>query len=162
MAHATSKSVSPHFHPVPLWGLFMALLLLTAAEVGLYEVWQHTAAHGEPFIPKLALVLILIIVLTLPKAAIVLIYFMHVKFEKQLVILLALAPFVFVFIAVLPTLTDIMVLDRKVRPDYRVQNITGVDPNHVRGAGHGGHAEDPAHAPASTPPAKDSGDAYGY
>jgi caa(3)-type oxidase subunit IV len=149
MAHATSKHVSPHYHPVPLWGLFLALLVLTAAEVGLYEVWTITAKNGDPFIPKLALVLILIIVLTLPKAAIVLIYFMHVKFEKQLIVLLALVPFVFVFIAVLPTLTDIMVLREHVPPTYHVKSITGVS------ADHHGHGESPE-------PAAPAPDASGY
>lgn len=128
----------------------MALLLLTAAEVGLYEIWRHTAAQGDPFIPKLALVLILVLVLTLPKAAIVLIYFMHVKFEKQLVVLLALAPFLFVFIAVLPTLTDIMVLQEKARPDYYVQTITGIAADH--GHGHDAPHDATAPAPATTAP----------
>lgn len=156
MAHATDANVSPHYHPVPLWGLFLALLALTAAEVGLYEVWRETAAHGDPFIPKLAMVLVLIIVLTIPKAAIVLIYFMHVKFEKQLIVLLALAPLVFVGIAILPTLQDILMLRDKVRPDYRVESITGISHD----AGHGdGHGEAGHEAPA---PATDSGDAFGY
>ncbi len=154
MAHTTAKHVSPHYHPVPLWGLFMALLFLTAAEVGLYEIWKHTAQHGDPFIPKLALVLILIIVLTLPKAAIVLIYFMHVKFEKQLVILLALVPFVFVFIAVLPTLTDIMVLREHVPRDYHVEKISGVAHDHDKA--------DHAATPAAPEPAPAAGDAFSY
>lgn len=154
MSTAHAKHVSPHYHPVPLWGLFLALLALTAAEVGLYEIWRHTAAQGEPFIPKLALVLILIIVLTLPKAAIVLIYFMHVKFEKQLIVLLALVPFVFVFIAVLPTLTDILVIKPQVPPTYHVQTITGVD--------HGSAGHSPSHEQAAPAPAKDTVDAYGY
>ena len=91
-------------HKLPLWALFLALLALTAGEVGLYEVWRHTQ-----FVPKIAIVLI-ILVLTLPKAAIVMIYFMHLKFEKQLITLLAVVPFFMAVGAVLAMLTDIVTL----------------------------------------------------
>lgn len=92
-------------HRVPLWGLFLALLALTAAEVALFEVWSR----NQWLMPKYAMVLLLL-VFTLPKAAIVLIYFMHLKFERQLIVAMALIPFVVAVIAVLPTLTDIVTL----------------------------------------------------
>lgn len=97
-------------HRMPLMGLFAALLALTAAEVALFEIWHRTAVSGEPFIPKVAMVLVLILVLTLPKAAIVLIYFMHIKYEKFLVVFLSLIPLLFAALAVLPTLTDLVTL----------------------------------------------------
>jgi hypothetical protein len=62
---------------------------------------------GHPFIPKYALVLLILIVLTLPKGAIVMIYFMHLKFEKQFVVFLSLIPFLFAAVCVLPALADI-------------------------------------------------------
>jgi hypothetical protein len=99
-----------HSHAVPLWGLFLALLALTAAEVALFELWHYTYRQGAPFIPKYVMVLILIIVLTLPKAAIVLVYFMHIKFERFFIVFLALVPLVFASLAVLPTLTDVVTL----------------------------------------------------
>jgi cytochrome c oxidase subunit IV len=94
-----------NYHPVPLWGLFMALLALTAAEVALFEVWSR----NQWLMPKYAMV-ILLLVFTLPKAAIVLIFFMHLKFERQLIVALALLPFVMAIVAVLPILTDIVTL----------------------------------------------------
>ncbi len=91
-------------HKLPLWALFLALLVLTAGEVGLYEVWRHTL-----FVPKIVIVLI-ILVLTLPKAAIVMIYFMHLKFEKQLITVLAVVPLFMAVFAVLAILSDIVTL----------------------------------------------------
>ena len=93
-----------HSHKLPLWGLFLALAALTAAEVGLYETWTRVDGFKEA-LPKYALVL-LILVFTLPKAAIVLVYFMHIKFEKLFIVGLALCPLVFAGLAVLPTLAD--------------------------------------------------------
>lgn len=104
-----------HGHGVPLWGLFIALLALTAGEVLLFEVWHRTQEHDATgaitwqLMPKYAMVLLLL-VFTLPKAAIVMIYFMHLKFEKQFVVLLALLPFLLALIAVIPTLVDIQTL----------------------------------------------------
>lgn len=97
--------MSEHNHRVPLWGLFLALLALTAAEVALFEVWSR----NQWLMPKYAMVLLLLI-FTLPKAAIVLIYFMHLKFERQLVVGLAIAPFPIVLIAILPILSDTVTL----------------------------------------------------
>ncbi len=92
-------------HRVPLWGLFLALLALTAAEVALFEVWSR----NQWLMPKYAMVLLLLI-FTFPKAAIVLIYFMHLKFERQLIVVLALVPFLMCGVAVLPMLSDIVTL----------------------------------------------------
>jgi Prokaryotic Cytochrome C oxidase subunit IV len=106
---------SKYQHSVPLWGLFLALLALTSAEVGLFEVWNRTKEVDPSgvitwsFIPKYALVL-LILMFTIPKALIVLIYFMHLKFEKLTVVGLAISPFIFASLAVLPTLTDTLTL----------------------------------------------------
>ena len=97
--------MSQKHHPLPLWALFLVLLGLTVAEVGLYEVWSR----HQGIMPKYAMVLLLFI-FTIPKAAIVLIYFMHLKFERQLVVAVALLPFLTAAIAVIPTLTDIMTL----------------------------------------------------
>ena len=85
-----------HGHSVPLGMLFMLLLLFTAIEFGMFEVWHRsatTAADGSVhyIIPKLALVM-LIFLFTIPKAAIVMVYFMHLKFEKQMIIALAITP----------------------------------------------------------------------
>ena len=114
-------------HRVPLWGLFLALLALTAAEVALYEVWSR----NQGIMPKYVMVLILIFVLTLPKAMIVLTYFMHLKFERQLIVALALIPFAMVFVAVLPILTDTVTL----KPDAynQVEGLRDFGPP----AGHG-------------------------
>ena len=127
-----------HEHKIPLWSLFFLLLLFTAAEVGLFEIWHYTAQKGEPFLPKYALVL-LILVFTLPKAAIVLIYFMHLKFEKQLIVALALLPFVTAGLAVLPTLTDVKTLDAHGQTQNKVPDLKDFAPNHGGGA-HGANA----------------------
>ena len=117
-----------HGHTVPLWGLFIALLALTGAEVGLYEFWRQTGheVDGETFyfIPKFALVL-MILIFTLPKALIVLMYFMHLKFEKRLVLTLAIAPFFTAGIAVLFILSDTNALQdqtpRRSQKDLQAQ-----------------------------------------
>jgi cytochrome c oxidase subunit IV len=108
-----------HAHArVPLRWLFFALLVLTAAEVVLYEIWSYTANHfAQPFVPKYVIVL-LILIFTLPKAAIVMVYFMHLKFERQLIVSLAVLPFGFAFLAVVVTLSDTLTL--KPDADNRV------------------------------------------
>ncbi len=78
--------------------------------MALYELWRQTASAGQPFVPKFALVL-LILIFTIPKAMIVLIFFMHLKFEKLTIIVLALVPFVLAGIAVLPILADSLALN---------------------------------------------------
>lgn len=135
-----------HGHAIPLWGLFLALLALTAGEVALFEIWHRTQevdAAGNitwQLMPKYAMVLLLF-VFTLPKAAIVLIFFMHLKFEKQFIVLLALLPFVFALIAVLPTLTDIKTLLNHGQTYNLVphEDLAGYNPHG------GGHHGTPAH-----------------
>ncbi len=123
-------------HHIPLWGLFMALLALTAAEVVLFEVWSR----NQWMMPKYAMVLLLLI-FTLPKAAIVLTYFMHLKFERQLIVSLALAPFAMVFVAILPILTDIMTL--RDQSYNQVPGLREFIPSADHGEGHDeGHGED--------------------
>lgn len=147
MAHAAPASKN-HAHPIPLWGLFLALLALTAGEVALFEIWHATAQAGTPFIPKYVMI-ILLMVFTLPKAAIVMIYFMHLKFEKPFVILLAVTPLVMVFVCVVPALTDSMTLLRHGQTTNKVHKLSEYAPL----GGHGGsgdaiHANDPGdHAP---------------
>jgi len=119
-------------HRVPLWSLFLALLVLTAAEVALYEVWSR----NQWIMPKFTMVLILIFVLTLPKAMIVLTYFMHLKFERQLIVALALLPFGLVFIAVLPILTDTVTL--KPNAYNQVEGLRDYGPV---GHGHADHGD---------------------
>lgn len=147
--HSTQDhSHGKHDHALPLWGLFLALLAFTAAEVGLFEVWHRTQevnAAGEvtwQLMPKFAMVLI-IFLFTIPKAVIVLVYFMHIKFEKWLVVLLALLPFGFAAIAVLPTLTDI----RTLKGDQKTYNfdphLGSYNPN-AHGGAHGEKKEKPA------------------
>lgn len=92
-------------HCVPVWALFLALLALTAGEVGLYECWRG----GVLEVPKVAIVMI-ILVLTLPKAAIVMIYFMHLKFERQIITILAVVPLFLAVGAVLVIVTDTLTL----------------------------------------------------
>ncbi len=109
-AHASTESKHEgHGHALKLMPFFLALLALTAAEVGLYEWWRHSwvMVDGEKVfvIPKFALVL-LVLVFTLPKAYIVLVYFMHIKFERAFIVWLAVIPLMMTFLAVLPTLTD--------------------------------------------------------
>ena len=53
-------------HSVNLPVCFVLLLAFTAAEIVLYELWRRTNADGDPFIPKFAMALILLFVLTLP------------------------------------------------------------------------------------------------
>ncbi len=122
-------------HQVPLWGLFLALLALTAAEVVLFEVWSR----NQWMMPKYAMVLLLLI-FTLPKAMIVLIYFMHLKFERPLVVILAIVPFIMCFVAVLPILTDIVTL----RSDS-YNNVDGLR-EFMPGSDHSGHDEHDDHA----------------
>lgn len=118
-------------HRIPLLGLFIALLVLTAAEVALFEVWSR----NQSIMPKYAMVLLLLI-FTIPKAAIVLIYFMHLKFERQLVVTLAIVPFIMVFIAVLPILTDTVTL--KPQAYNQVEGLREFIPS----ADHDGHDSD--------------------
>jgi caa(3)-type oxidase subunit IV len=136
-AHAHAPAHSKHGHSIPLWGLFLALLALTAAEVGLFEFWSRTNLAGHPFIPKFAMVLLLLI-FTLPKAAIVMIYFMHLKFEKQLVVLLAIIPFFTAAIAILVTTTDNQTLRADDKMDNHVPALVNFAPN--KSHGHGEHA----------------------
>ena len=129
---ATASGTQKHEpHGIPLWGLFLALLALTAAEVGLYEFWRGSAEQvngvTQYFMPKYAIVL-LILVFTIPKALIVLIFFMHLKFEPITVITLAVLPFFMVFIAVLPILTDITTL--KARALNKVNSVGHYTPDH--------------------------------
>ncbi|MCE9591816.1 MAG: cytochrome C oxidase subunit IV family protein [Planctomycetes bacterium] len=154
------EAAHDHGHAVPLWGLFLALLALTAGEVALFEIWHQTQQHnaaGEvtwQLMPKFAMVLLLL-VFTLPKAAIVLIFFMHLKFEKQFIVLLALIPFVFATIAVLPTLTDITTLLHHGQTYNGVphEQLGGFNPHGAsHGEGHGG-APTEAHEPPATAPA---------
>lgn len=127
-------------HRVPLWSLFLALLVLTAAEVALYEVWSR----NQWIMPKFTMVLILIFVLTLPKAMIVLTYFMHLKFERQLIVALALLPFGMVFVAVLPILTDAVTL--KPHAYNQVEGLRDYGPASHDQADHGdGHGQENDH-----------------
>ena len=159
MAHAPTTHGSDdhgHGHGLKLWPFFLALLALTAAEVGLYEYWRHSweivDGQKEYFIPKFALVW-LILVFTLPKAYIVLVYFMHLRFEKQLVVWLAVIPLLLVFVCVLPTLTDSTVL--KERKLSHVNKIGFYDAPHHDDHKDGEHKDDaktPAKAPAKQDP----------
>lgn len=128
-----------HPHIVPLWGLFVALLALTAAEVGLYEFWQRSGeqVNGQMvyFIPKFAIVL-LILVFTLPKALVVLIFFMHLKFEKQMIVTLAIVPFIVAGIAVLLTLSDTKALHDQAQASRSVAGLKDYSLHrHKRGSG---------------------------
>lgn len=154
-AHAPSNDHAhgKHDHALPLWGLFLALLAFTAAEVGLFEVWHRTQqfnAAGEvtwQLMPKFAMVLV-IFLFTIPKAIIVLVYFMHIKFEKWLVVLLAILPFGFAGIAVLPTLIDIKTL----KADNKTYNFDPKLPSYSPIGGHGGEHKD-AHGEKKEKPA---------
>lgn len=151
-----------HSHAVPLWGLFLALLAFTAAEVGFFEYWSHTLAQGHPIVPKYVMVLTILIVLTLPKAAIVLIYFMHLKFEKVLVVGSALIPFAFAAICVLPTLTDIKTLKSDGKTYNLIPSLEHYNP-HNQAHGEDAHnsliterdkPEESSHAPEAKPAPK--------
>lgn len=122
-------------HRIPLGGLFLALLALTAAEVALFEVWSR----HQGLMPKYAMVLLLLL-FTLPKAAIVLVFFMHLRFERQLVVTLALLPFVMAAIAVLPILTDIVTL----KPSATNQ-VPGLRQYHPLGHGQENLVDEPVH-----------------
>ncbi len=126
-------------HGLKLWPFFLALLALTAAEVGLYEAWRESAetlpdGTKEYFIPKFALIW-LILVFTLPKAYIVFVYFMHIRFEKAIVVVMAVIPLFMVFICVLPTLTDGSALK-----DQQTNRVTTMKQDELRG--HGDHDKD--------------------
>jgi len=129
-------------HGLRLFPFFLALLALTAAEVGLYEWWRHSwHMEGDVkvfAIPKFALVL-LILVFTLPKAYIVLVYFMHLRFEKAIVVWLAVVPLMMTFLAVLPTLTDSSTL--KARKLHRATVIG--EKNYGHKEDHKGHKHAP-------------------
>lgn len=111
-------------HAIPLWGLFLALLALTALEVGFFELWSDSDLKGHPFVDKYVMVLVILVALTLPKALIVLIWFMHLKFEKQLVTLCAVLPFGFAALAVIPPLTDIKTLKGDGKTYNQVDGLT--------------------------------------
>ncbi|MBI1336912.1 MAG: hypothetical protein GC164_08120 [Phycisphaera sp.] len=151
-----------HEHAVPLWTLFLLLLAFTAAEVGFYEIWVHSNQHametgGVPFMPKVAMVLVLLFVLTLPKALIVLVYFMHLKFEKLLIVGLAVLPFVMVGIAILPNLSDTLALKSRA---YNHPTVAIGDYAHAPTAGDGsgehGHSDAHEATPAQTQESTDS------
>ena len=142
----TSRQHADHSHSVPLWGLFLALLALTAGEVLIYEWWkstEHLVAGEKAYVfPKLVCVL-LVLTLTLPKALIVLVWFMHLKFERALVVGLAIVPFGLVGVAVGPTLVDALVL--KDHAYNQVKTITGRPPGGGHPAEHAG--SEPGEAP---------------
>ncbi len=155
-APASSHADHPHDHAaghtgghsINLMACFLALLALTAGEVLLFEVWVHT--H---FVPKFVMVLMLLI-LTLPKAAIVMIYFMHLKFEKHLLVLLAVVPLLMIFVAVLPTLTDIMTLKHNDLTRNQVHGLADWNPMNAGHSAqdHGGeHDHSPTRADESAP-----------
>ncbi len=146
-APTPSHSGRKHEHGVPLLALFIALLLLTGAEIALYEIYRHTEQAGHSFMPKTALVLVLLIGLTLPKAAIVLIYFMHLKFERQLIILLATVPLLMTFLVVLPILSDTLVL----KGQGQAENQAVVGQYHAEGE-HDAHATEEPHDGRSDEP----------
>lgn len=148
-AHATAAEAHHDDHPtMPLWGLFIAMVVFTGIEVGLYEIWKAKGVFidGEfvSFIPKLVLVF-LIFLFTIPKFAIVLIYFMHLKFEKLFVIGLCVLPFIFAGIAIFTTLADSNVL--KGQTFARPTEILGhgelhhADEHGEPAAGHGEEGE---------------------
>jgi hypothetical protein len=124
-----------NLHPVPLWGLFILLLALTAGEVGLFEYWHSTAAAGSPIFPKYVMV-ILLMVMTLPKAAIVMIYFMHLKFEKPLIVFLAIVPLLLVFVCVLVPLVDGQTLKGNDQLHNKVEGLSEYKVEFERGGGH--------------------------
>ncbi len=137
-ATAATHTDDHHVHTVPLWGLFLALLALTAGEVGLFEWWHRTAETGTPVFPKYVMV-ILLMVMTLPKAAIVMIYFMHLKFERPFVVLLAVVPLVMVFICVLPPLIDGQTLKGDGKLLNKVENLGEFEVEFDRGGTSGDH-----------------------
>ncbi|MCC7193094.1 MAG: cytochrome C oxidase subunit IV family protein [Phycisphaeraceae bacterium] len=154
--HGHSNASASHrgAHTVPLWGLFLALLALTAAEVGLFEFWHRTAEHGQPIFPKIAMVLLLL-VFTIPKAAIVMVYFMHLKFEKQLIVTFALVPFLASMIAILVTLSDNLTLKNQGKNDNFVPNLAEYNPHANSHAEPGSHDKN-GPAGASEPESRDT------
>lgn len=144
-SHAPSHGAAHDDHPrLPLWGLFLALTALTAAEVGLFEVWSRSEVF-QSYLPKFALVL-LILVFTLPKALIVLIFFMHLKFEKPFTIFLAIVPFPIVAIAILPTLIDAQTLNNWGMAENLVPGLKDIKLDH---GGHGDEHEINTSAPSA-------------
>ena len=128
-------------HHLSLLPYFFALLGLTAVEVGLYEAWRAMAdENGQSFVPKYVIVLI-ILAFTIPKAGIVMTYFMHLRYEKQLLIMFATTPLIIVFIAVLPTLSDIKTL--KPNLQNQQQQITGFGPHKPMKLKHHDHQHGP-------------------
>ena len=143
MTHSPTADVhghadQAHGHALKLMPFFLALLALTAAEVGLYEWWRHSwVMEGDVkvfAIPKFVLVL-LILVFTLPKAYIVLVYFMHIRFEPAFIVWLAVIPLLMTFLAVLPTLTDTATLkERKLNHTSVIGKYE--PPHHHKDDGH--------------------------
>ncbi len=152
-----------HGHALKLMPLFLALLALTAAEVGLSEWWARTGEVPEGgtekvfAIPKFALVL-LILIFTLPKAYIVLVYFMHLRFEKAVVVVLAVVPLLLVWICVLPTLTDGTVL--KEQRWYHPQIIGLYEKPGKEGDAKQGAVKDKAGEKKPAPPPDKDADAF--
>jgi hypothetical protein len=155
MDHHAAEGHAPAGHALKLMPFFLALLALTAAEVGLYEWWRHSYEVIDGVktfaIPKFALVL-LILVFTLPKAYIVLVYFMHIKFEKAIIVWLAVIPLMMTFLAVLPTLTDTATL--KPRKINHTSVIGVYEKPHHAGDGHDNHPAKDAKKGDPTDPAK--------
>lgn len=148
MTAATHAGHHDHSHSVPLWGLFLALLVLTGLEVGFYEYWRHTeeviAGVKTYFLPKYVMVLIILVVLTLPKALIVLVYFMHLKFEKVLIVCLATIPFAMAVLAIVPILVDGNTLGSDRYSHDTKHGAFSVHHGHHDEDGHGHDADDEA------------------
>ncbi len=91
-----SSDATDHAEP-NYWAVFLALLILTVAEVGLIYIKM----------PRVVMVVSLIL-FALTKAALVAAYFMHLKFERGPLILVVLSPLllsVILYIGLVPDAT---------------------------------------------------------
>lgn len=88
---------TPH-HSIPYYGVFGALVVLTAITVGVYFL------HPQSELVKVLLALAIASV----KAALVCFFFMHMKFEGKLIYLILIVPLILCVLLVVALIPDIL------------------------------------------------------
>ncbi len=122
-------------------GVFLALLILTLAEVGVF--YMHP--------PEVALVVSLV-AMALAKAGLVAAYFMHLRFEKSTLALIVISPLLLSSVILIGLVPDARFGPSRKPPE------SWVLPGHEKGGEeHPGAAGDQA-APAAEPPAAPQGE----
>jgi hypothetical protein len=117
-------------NPWPIAGLFCLFLI---ANFTLWLTWSKSAASGDPYMPKYALV-ILIGLITFVQAGLVMALSMHLTRERQIIVGLATLPFITVLLAIFPTLIDILTLKGHEQTYNIVSTLHDYSPHHEHAA----------------------------